>query len=226
MRASAAAVGRRRRTPPSDAAAPLWNRSITVQDSNGTDINMDFNSVCLSLEHPLVNSLVDSALNLPAGTNAQRPCVMPSPLDAFNEGLWYMHEYVDNGVFAALMTIGDLAAAAGLPGQTFDTRTLPSIYDINRTEIIRRLSDRPSHWLTSGSQALGKLYGNRTVDASDRSGLTDDTAQGLLTGVYSFNLRMYNDLPAEVVRSRQGLTGLTEDEFEKGTEGAHAPKSH
>eukprot|EP00966_Prymnesium_polylepis_P221674 5128487-Prymnesium_polylepis.1 len=57
------------------------------------------------------------------------------------------------------MWVGQLAEALGYGGETYDTRQNPSYEELNRTEIIRRLSDTPQHWLTSASQPMGKLYG-------------------------------------------------------------------
>ena len=52
--------------------------------SGGDTVTLDWFTVCLSLEHPLVDVFV------PGGRT--RPCVNPSALDAFNEGIWAMEE--------------------------------------------------------------------------------------------------------------------------------------
>ncbi|KAL1500507.1 hypothetical protein AB1Y20_013164 [Prymnesium parvum] len=178
------------------------NAHISYTDSEGTLIDVRWDTVCLKLEHQLVNHL----LALLGG--ARIPCANPSPLDAFYESTWHFEDQVADGSFQTVSRIGALAEQAGTTNQFFDSTSLPSYKNLTDEEIIRRLSDKPQHWLIGASKSLGELYGNMNYDVES----------GLLQFAETFNLQLFLDVPAEMVKYRPIFKNTTAEQLKEVSE--------
>ena len=163
---------------------------------------------CLSINHPLLTSRIEVLGNeISPGTGDNwKPCINPGVLDAFLEQTWEFNRSATDEIsvqkaasFKVISAVGSTACAAqggSTCGQVNNPYNYPSMYDLNRTELIIRMEQNYctpdqgctpgiGHWISAASQPWGKLYGKFETTPGG----------GSLTEVYSFVFAMYQDIP-------------------------------
>jgi len=228
---------------PMDAADAGFTASITVTDANGDEHSLDWKDFCFSINHPLLTGEIPGISN-GTGTNL-KPCIQPSPLDAFSEQGWefsqssseeYIREKYDS--FNVINDIAVLVCTTGIAlqgcGQTNDPSNYPSFRSLTRQQIIDRLKALGNnldvgHWISAASQPWGKLYGSfegynngcatsPPPPSSAPSSLDLSGCDFDLTKVTSFLMTVYQDIPTEVVQFRRTVLNLTSEEFLEANE--------
>ena len=203
------------------------NASVTATDSNGHSLKLDWKDFCYSVNHPILTKpVVHPALGpLSPGTGTNlKPCINPSPLDAFAEqswefaggadaSIWSQQKRAAYDVIAGVAGIACAAYGAASPeycGQIAAPFAYPSFKALGREAIIDRLktigvgtlaAGRTEHWIAAGTQPWGKLYGSFEGDSTGAT-----AAARSLTSAKAFVYTLYQDIPIEVTsRTANGL---------------------
>jgi len=197
--------------------------TVPVQETGGELLHLGWKDFCLSVNHPI---LVDPIVPFTKGTgDLWKPCINPSILDPFKEQTWEFNAsaandtatYQKSQAYDAIATVGNLACelskakgkGTAYCNQVNEPAKYPSMYDLNRTQIIERLkmdSTQAGHWIAASSQPWGKLFGSY-------EGTNDGNGETELTYAKSFVYTLYQDIPKEVVKHRKSVEGLTPTQF-------------
>jgi len=206
---------------------------VTADDKYGRPLNLSWPDFCFSVNHPILVDEVNPSL--PGTGDRFKPCMNPSVLDPFREGMWefdgavdvpgvkdtkYVNDALKKEKYKAYTLIQHVATLAGAlnaeyGGQINDQQRYESFYDLNRTQIIGLLegnsncgdpNERRGHWINAASQPWGKLYGGFR-------GYNHGAGGRQLEYVRSFVYTMYQDIPAEVIHNRNSVKNMTADSF-------------
>lgn len=210
-----------------------YQATVSATDRNGNPLTLSWRDFCYSINHPLLTSAIDLSFLQTNGTGTNlKPCIQPSPLDAFAEAQWEFDRNSTNpdirekaDSFEYIHYIAQVACAVldNACGQTSDASQFPSFEDLTDAEVNQRLmmlSNGVGHWITQAAQPWGRLYGDFqgynngcAPPSSPGAPVDQSTCDYDLTFVRSFVFTLYQDIPTEVIRFRPTVSDMTADAF-------------